>query len=332
MRTPLPEAGPAGPPANTIWRPVAHAPISRQADRRALSTLSGGATLSESIYAAVTARIIEALEQGVIPWRKPWDSAAALPCNAVSKRPYRGINLLLLGLRTFADNRWLTYRQAKALGGSVRRGEKSTAIVFWKPLEVKRANGESGEVLRQHIPLLRYYHVFNAGQCEDLPLPPIVGRDNTCADERIAKAEGIVRSMPDPPSITEYDAAAWYRPKDDNVGVPPPSTFERMDSYYATLFHELGHSTGHAKRLNRPGVAGKIEFASSAYSREELIAELTSAFCCAKAGLDNSLITDSASYINCWLPFFHEDSKAVVVAAFQAQKAADYIQNVTEME
>jgi antirestriction protein ArdC len=134
--------------------------------------------------------------------------------------------------------------------------------------------------------------------------------------------------MPDPPRIVEAGQSAWYRPADDLVSIPCLDRFESADSYYTTLFHELGHATGHEKRLKRSGVIGEVRFGSGEYSREELVAELTSAFCCATVSLDNDLIEDSASYINGWLKVLKEDPKAMVIAAAQAQKAADHIRGV----
>jgi antirestriction protein ArdC len=280
--------------------------------------------VSTAIYTAVTARIIEALARGVVPWRKPWNAANAIPCNAVSLRSYRGINVLLLGLSPYSDPRWMTFRQAKELGGSVRKGEKATTVVFWKPLEFEKVDFETGELHRQYVPLLRCYQVFNREQIEGSDLPSIQTH-SVSEREKIKRAEAMIRAMPNPPRIKKGGSVATYKPSDDEVHIPGIGTFTSPDTYYATLFHELGHSTGHERRLNRPGVNGEIQFGSARYSREELVAELTSAFCCARSDLDNSLIEDAASYIKGWLDVLKVDSKAIVIAAAQAQKAADYI-------
>lgn len=285
--------------------------------------------MSTAIYTAVTARIIEALARGVVPWRKPWNASSAIPCNAVSLRSYRGINVLLLGLSPYSDPRWMTFRQAKELGGSVRKGEKATTIVFWKPLEFEKVDVETGELHRQYVPLLRCYHVFNREQIEGSDLQPLETR-LVSERERIERAEALVRSMPNPPVIKEGGSVAAYKPSVDTVRIPGIGTFQSPDTYYATLFHELGHSTGHEKRLNRPGLSGAIQFGSARYSREELIAELTSAFCCARTELDNSLIENAASYMQSWLDVLKVDSKAIVIAAAQAQKAADYILRIEQ--
>jgi antirestriction protein ArdC len=280
-----------------------------------------------SAYQTITARIVEALKRGVVPWRKPWRGRDQLPCNAVSKRPYHGVNLLLLSLAPFTDHRWMTLRQANELGGRIRRGERSSIAVFWKHLDVTDEE-DAKDGRRRCIPLLRYYHVFNAEQCEGLNLPVLMDDWNEELTARIEKAEEVVMSMPNPPKIVEGGHVACYQPPKDLVRIPKIQDFESAEAYYATLFHELGHSTGHLNRLNRPGVTGAIHFGSCDYSREELVAELTSAFCCAEVGIDNSIFDNAASYIHGWLEALQGDPKVVVAAAGQAQRATDYILNV----
>lgn len=230
-------------------------------------------------------------------------------------------------MRPFRDHRWLTFNQVQELGGKVRKGERSTMIVFWKHIEVPiDKEGEEPETKR--IPMLRYFQVFNAEQCEGIQLAAIQPSENH-EHERIERAELIVQHMPDPPEILEDGKSAWYSPNHDVVQVPPIQDFISPDAYYATLFHELGHSTGHAKRLARKGVMERIQFGSEVYSHEELVAEFASAYLCGAAGLDNSLTGESANYIGGWLQVLENDPKAVVIAATQAQRAADYIQGVT---
>lgn len=282
----------------------------------------------QSLYESVTAKIVAALERGVIPWRKPWQGSSSLPCNALSKRAYHGINLLLLGLAPYRDHRWLTFRQAGEVGGHVGPGERSAIAIFWKRWEIKQVDGLTGQRKRETIPLLRQYHLFNVEQCVGLDLPPLELVDRLEAHDRIQHAESLARSMPNPPRIGEGGNSAYYRPVDDVVQVPPIGAFLTPDAYYATLFHELGHATGHEKRLNRPGVTAVIQFGSGDYSREELIAELTSAFCCAALGLDNSLTDDAASYIQGWLKRLRGDPKVVIAASTQGQRAADYIRGL----
>lgn len=282
--------------------------------------------MSQSLYEIVTGKIIHALEQGVVPWRKPWDSVANVPINAITQKPYRGVNIFLLGLDPRRDHRWLTFKQAQELGGNVRRGEQSSLIVFWKHSEVKE-DEEGKRVSRP--PFLKYFNVFNAEQCEGLNLPEPPTRRIVPPEERNAKGELLVNSMPCKPAIQERGRSAWYSPSRDLIQVPPIECFHSVDDYYATKFHELGHATGHEKRLNRKGVTETVHFGSDVYSQEELVAELTSAFCCALIGLDNSFVQNSASYIASWVEVLRGDAKTLVYAASQAQKAADYIRGVT---
>ncbi len=279
---------------------------------------------ANSVYKRVTDCIVEALEAGVVPWRKPWQVSTAIPCNAVSKRPYHGINLLLLGLSRFQDHRWLTFRQARELGGNVMQGEHSSLAVFWKQLEARPEDDWSEKPRAKSFPLLRFYHLFNAQQCEGVKLPELEVL-HISQNERIGAAEEFVRNIPNPPRLHEGLKYACYYPQLDMVQVPPIVSFVTPDAYYGVLFHELSHATGHKKRLNRQGVSDMPRFGSMNYSREELVAELASSFCCACLGLDNSLIENSASYIDGWLKCLKEDSRAIISASAKAQKAADYL-------
>ncbi len=283
--------------------------------------------MNTKLYEAVTAQITNALLRGVVPWRKPWAGGDALPTNARSRKPYRGVNVFLLALGPYSDHRWVTFNQARELGGSVRRGERASPVVFWKPWQVEGVDQETGEVHNWKVPILKQYVVFNVEQCDGLDIAPLLRSDQ--ANRRIESAEKAVRNVPDPPRFQEQGTSAWYRPAEDLVQVPPISSFESPDAYYATVFHELGHATGHERRLNRASVTGEIQFGSPCYSREELTAELCSAFLCATIGLDNSLIENSASYIQSWHSALHSDKRAIVVAASRAQRAADYLLGVT---
>lgn len=296
--------------------------LSTTGDRRQ-ATRKSPVRSAPSPYQIVTNRILQALERGVVPWRKPWQTQAGPPCNAVSKRPYHGINLLLLSLASYQDHRWLTYKQAKDLGGFVKPGEQSAVAVFWKPWEVSDEEEASGEVKRRQVSFLRFYNLFNVSQCEDLDLPALAAAERP-EPQRIAAAEALVRQMPGPPKMHKGDKQACYYPLLDTVQMPALGSFISSETYYCTLFHELAHATGHESRLNRSGV--KAAFGSKEYAREELIAELASAFCCATLGLDNSLIEDAANYIGGWLKTLQDDPRAIVVAASQAQRAADYLQ------
>ena len=206
------------------------------------------------IYSIVTERIINLLESGVVPWRKPWTSAG-LPRNLVSKKSYRGINHFLLSASKYVSPFWLTMRQANELGGHVRKGEESTIVVFWKVEDATQNTedldtAESDEKARRRF-VLRYYRLFNLEQCE-LPqavldkLPKI----ETHQHDPIEAAERIISGMPNPPEIQYAGSKAFYSPITDRITLPPRELFASTEEIYACLFHEESHSTGHPKRLN----------------------------------------------------------------------------------
>jgi antirestriction protein ArdC len=264
----------------------------------------------------VTEQVIKQLESGVAPWRKPWRTLP--PANLISKKPYRGINVFLLAFAGYGSQYWLTFNQAKQLGGNIRKGEHGTKIVFWK-FDTYEAETADGDTEERKSAMLRYYTVFNLEQTEGLKalraLPPAFP---------IESAEAIVEGMPNPPAF-EQDSRAAYIPSRDVVTMPSRTAFESQAEYYSTLFHELTHSTGHAKRLAREGFDRPQMFGSESYSREELIAEMGSAMLCGVAGIEQSTLANSAAYLKTWIERLKSDSKLVVSAASAAQKAADYI-------
>lgn len=267
-------------------------------------------------YDRITERIVALLKQNTVPWHRPWTAKTGWPRNYVSQKPYRGINVFLLLAMSYESPCWLTFRQAAALGGSVGKGEKACPVVFWKHMKIE--DRESGE--EKHIPLLRLYHVFNAAQCDGLQdAPPL-----TEAIVTVKPAE-IVAQMPQPPVIKHGMTQAFYSPPDDCVGMPLPERFEIREDYFATLFHELVHSTGHEKRLKRTTLAENNGFGSDPYCREELIAEMGAAYLCGKAEIAERTIDHSAAYIQGWLKRLENDNTLIVQAAAQAQKAADFI-------
>lgn len=275
-----------------------------------------------SVYEIVTDRIISQLEQGVIPWRKPWVNGE--PMNLVSKKAYRGINAIVLAMSDFASPFWVTFNQAKDLGGSVRKGEKGTPVMFWK--FPKRADVEAAKAKGEKVPapIVRYYTVFNVTQCEGLDVPAAAVRTN---NERIAAAEAVVASMPNRPALVT-DANAWFNPMTDTVGMPPLASFENAERYYSTLFHELVHSTGHASRIGREGVVKATSFGSEPYAQEELVAEIGAAMLSAVAGIETATVDQSAAYVAGWLKALKNDRRMVVFGASQAQRAADFIRGL----
>ncbi|MDA2931250.1 zincin-like metallopeptidase domain-containing protein [Acidobacteria bacterium AH-259-O06] len=275
-------------------------------------------------YEVITNKIIERLEQGTIPWHQPW--SAEMPKNLITKKAYRGINVFLLGSMGYANPYWLSFKQAKQLGGHVRRGEHSTPVVFWKWLEKDTGEvNEDGEPIIKRVSVLRYYNVFNVDQCEDIPAEKIPPLENGREFHPIKEAENTVQVMPQRPKIEHRDAQAYYRPSSDTVNMPQPELFQSSEEYYSTLFHELTHSTGHQSRLNRLDTDNLAPFGSKDYSQEELVAEMGAAFLCGHCRIENQTMDNSAAYIQGWLRRLRNDKRMVVFAAAQAQKAADYI-------
>lgn len=281
-----------------------------------------GSSEPRDVYDIVTRQLLTLMAEGKCPWRKPWHTVGTgLPTNAVSGREYRGANTWLLGSAPYSDRRWVSYKQARELGGSVRKGERSSVAVFWKLIEKTGRATDSAEG-PERVPLLRYYSVFNIEQCDGLILPPEV---TVARHDRIESAEDTVRKMPLRPIISESGNEAWYMPATDRINIPPMGCFESADSFYATLLHELAHATGHERRLGRKEVRTVARFGSDDYSAEELTAELASAYVCAEIGLDNSLLENSAGYLSGWLSALNNDPRMFVLAAGRAQRAADYI-------
>ena len=280
---------------------------------------------ANTVYGQITDRITALLEQGTVPWHRPWQARTGLPRNCLSQKPYRGINVFLLIAMGYESPLWLTFRQALKLGGSVRKGEKACPVVFWKQLQIE--DKESGEMER--IPLLRYYHVFNVSQCDGLN---IAAATLEPAGNGSSKPEEIVANMPQPPSVKHGLACAYYSPREDCVGLPNRERFDTEDGYYTTFFHELVHSTGHEKRLKRSTLTEANGFGSNPYCKEELIAEMGAAFLCGQAEIAERTITNSAAYIQGWLKQLQSDKTLLVQAAAQAQKAADFIIGRTFVE
>jgi len=188
------------------------------------------------VYTIVTNRIIEHLEKGVVPWQKPW-TEGGLPRNLITGKHYRGINVWLLNSLNYAQNNFLTFKQINELGASVKKGEKSQEVIFWKWLE--RENKETKET--EKVPMLKYYRVFNVDQCTGIPkekLPPVIERNN----DPIETCEKIINEMPKRPSIVHDKQQAYYNRAEDYVNMPKIETFKSSESYYGTLFHELVHS------------------------------------------------------------------------------------------
>ena len=293
---------------------------------------------------------VAALEKGVIPWRKPWtpkDRRKAfginhLPANWKSKKVYRGINTFLLGMAGYESRFWLTYKQANAAGGKVRKGEKSTTITFWKFVEIEDPEkvDANGNPKTRKVPFLRYFNVFNTDQCDwpdamkakideangfvDVPEPeveeePEEGFVPIEAGETVVNgyfnAEGA-------PGFDTHPNDAFYQRNTDTVFVPAPEQFDSSDEYYATTYHEMAHSTGSPDRLQREK---GVSHGDERYSKEELVAEMSAALLCDMTGMNHKTLDNAAAYIKHWLAKLREDKRMLVYAGAQAQKAVDFI-------
>jgi antirestriction protein ArdC len=244
------------------------------------------------------------------------------------------VNLLLLSATKYISPFWLTMKQANELGGSVRKGERSQIVVFWKVDRISNADSESDsqeheadDKTRRRF-VLRYYRLFNLEQCE-LPqalldkLPKI----ETHQHDPIDAAERIIAGMPNPPEIQYAGSKAFYSPITDRINLPPRELFASTEEIYACLFHEASHASGHPTRLNRKSITEAAPFGSPVYSFEELIAECSAAYLCAEAGISPAVLENQAAYIQGWLAKLYSDKRMVVTAAAQAQRAADFILN-----
>lgn len=291
------------------------------------------------IYQAITDRILESLEQGNLPWvGQPWDASrrtSLIPCNAVSGRQYSGINVPLLWdmayKRKYSQDRWLTFRQAKEAGGTVRKGERSTLACFYKPMkrEIVDDTGEpvldeDGNPKERSFAILRGFNLFNIDQCDGLPdeitdPPPasVEGFDSVDAIDHFISGCGIkVVHSPD-------REEAGYLIRQDRVLLPAKERFHDADSYYSVALHELTHATGHESRLARPGITDFDHFGSPQYAFEELVAQMGSAFLCGHFGIRNE--ASDAAYIASWIQALKEDKRAIFRATGAARLSSEFL-------
>jgi len=285
----------------------------------------------ESVYRRITEQIASAIAAGAPRYEMPWHHsgpACARPVNVLTNKPYQGINVLALWVaaqsRGFASGIWATYRQWKTLGAQVRKGEKGSTIVFYKKLEGAPQDEAQPDDKPETRLVARASVVFNAAQVDNWAAPEPAGERNPVA--AIEAAECFVRSIG--ADIHEGGEIACYRPYADYIQMPPRSVFRGTstntptESYYAVLFHELTHWTGHTSRLNRD-FSGR--FGNEAYAMEELVAELGAAYLCADHSVSNSPRPDHAAYVAGWLRALNNDPRAIFTAAGKASAAAAYL-------
>jgi antirestriction protein ArdC len=294
----------------------------------AVSSVSSSSRRSSSfdLYQVVTDQVVAMLESGVAPWRSPilGRQSAGYPRNLASGKKYRGVNVFLLAFTAYAKGyesaHWLTMKQANGRGGNIRKGEKSSLVVFWKPLE--SVDAKTGEKKESFV--LRYYNVFNADQCDGIAAPD-AGTFTPIDFNPIEAAEKIANGYANGPTVNHGGSQAYYRPSTDAVQLPEPTRFASPEEYYGTRFHELAHSTGHSSRLGRGLDTDPKPFGSPDYGKEELIAELCAAFLCGHASITPATLANSAAYLDGWIHTLKQDKKLIVSSAGAAQRAADWI-------
>lgn len=271
------------------------------------------------IYAEVTNRIISQMEQGIIPWQKPWIASRSAVSRATGK-PYSLLNQMILG----RGGEYLTFKQCQQEGGKIKKGEKASMVVFWKFIE--QEDEETHE--KKQVPFLRYYSVFHIDQCEGLTAKHMPELPATAkADEA---AENMIAAYAQRSGVTikhQEGDRAFYQPSTDSITLPLLAQFAETAEYYSTAFHELTHSTGHSTRLNR--LDKTAYFGSEAYSKEELIAEIGASALVNHAGLETaSSFRNSAAYIQNWLKVLRDDKRFIVSASGKAEKAVNLILGV----
>lgn len=272
------------------------------------------------ICEVITSRIIEQLQHGIIPWNKPWTGIQGGAISGATGRPYSLLNQMLLN----RPGEYFTFKQVQDRGGRVRKGEKSSVVVFWKQVKVSEKM-EDGETKEKLVPMLKYYHVFHIAQCEGLE-----SREQEAAPTENRNGEDIITGYQDREGITiryiKGDEASYSHLR-DCITLPLREQFISSEEFYSTAFHEMTHSTGHHKRLNR--IRATAHFGNEEYSKEELVAEIGSAVLMNCSGIEtNKSVRNSAAYIQGWLRALNNDQRMIVQASGQASKAVEYILNI----
>ncbi len=283
--------------------------------------------MSKNIYQMITDRFIEELEQGIIPWQKPWGGTTKNGAfNRVSKRPYSLLNQMLLP----KQGSWATFKQWSDLGGKIKKGEKSSLVVFWKVLPIEEVKEDGTKEVKQ-VPYLRYYNVFHESQVENVE--PLTLEEFTEL-EPIEEAEKVLRDYWNRENITVNHTLgdkAFYSPLTDRITLPMFEQFINANEYYSTAYHESIHSTMKANRCNREAERkGKdVSFGSSDYSFEECVAEIGSATILNILGIETpKTFKNSTAYLQSWLRVLKNDNRFIISASSKAEKAVNYIMNI----
>lgn len=278
--------------------------------------------MANKVYDYVTQEIIRKMkEEKIAPWQKPW--VVGNQVNYVTQKPYRGVNTLLLK----KSGEYLTFNQIKAAGGSIKKGSKSEMVIFFKPVDKKTAASESDDEKKDKYVVLRYYKVFHISDTTGIKSKYKSKKIN----DPIIEAEEIIKNYKECPDIQNNGTnKAYYNPRLDYINIPSINNHNSSEEYYSTAFHEIIHSTGHKKRLGRFTDNKISAFGNESYSKEELVAEIGSAYLSGITGIVQKTIDNSVSYLNSWIKELENDSTLIVKAAAAAQKAADYIQNINK--
>lgn len=272
------------------------------------------------IYETITEKFIESLERGSIPWKRPYTGMVE-PYNMVSKKAYNGINKMILGMLPYSHKEYMTFKQADKLGGKVKKGEKSTMIVFWKFFESK--DKDTGKI--KSFPMLRYYRVFNIEQVEGIEIP--VHDDTDKVINPIVAADKVIKDS-NTPNLQFIGSTPCYVPSTDEIRLPQEGQFNSSEEMYSTIFHEMVHSTGHKDRLNRKELVDTHTFRSMSYSKEELTAEIGSSFLNHSCGFGDHEQENSEAYIKSWIRKLTDHKKMIIQASGKAQHAVNFILNV----
>lgn len=279
----------------------------------------------------ITSMIIESLENNVIPWKKPWTSLAAQ--NMLTKKEYRGINHLLLGMVPTQYPVFATFNQIKAQGGSVIKGSKSVPVFFYNFGKKGETDNRTGKTNEKSFAIMKQYAVFTMEQTEGLDLSLFI--DPVLDFKPVLEAENLVNAYTQSQLLKIENAQnAAYSPSKDYLIMPLKTSFHSVDAYYSTIFHEMIHSTGHKDRLKREGFDGSFhKFGSKGYAFEELVAEFGASMLASYCGVDTSLEDgQNAAYIKSWLKKLNDDTTLAYKAASKAQIAVDFILNAAGFE
>lgn len=274
--------------------------------------------MSEKVYEILQEKILEKLEEGIVPWRRTWNATGGEPRNIITNAPYKGFNIFMLLCQGYTSPYWMTFNQIKQLKGKLKEGEgkKYTMITYWGTSKKKDENDDEERQYR----FIRYYRVYNLDQTEGIKTK-WEAKIPKYSNDPISNCEQVIEEMREFPEI-DWGKNPAYFPSTDKVGMPPIDQFETAEDYYSVFFHELSHSTMSMQRMNRK---------KHSYAKEELIAEMSACFLCGATGIDTQTIDNHAAYIKTWVERIKsENVRMIVQAASEAQKVADWIQNINE--